>query len=206
MEFLNKIDNEKESIILKIAVDGDDILEFSKDSFMKRINNEDKICELFDLNFRDDSGDFYNVCESINVPVKLDKISLLLRLKICHYDEKINLLSMGNFLPFDAILYFYSAYDEGSFDYVKKYCDFSLDHFFQNNPIRILLRCNYDIPFLPDMNEKIIKDEEVLEFAESKNLYFFRISTFEQYESGIKELLTFIIEQSLQKKHKYKFK
>ena len=157
MEFLNKKDDEKESIIIKIAVDGDDILDFYKGSFMDRINNEDIFYESFDLNGKDHSGDFYNIYETLNVPVKLDKISLLLSLKVCHYDEEFDLLSMDNYLPFDAILYFYSAYIEESFEYLKKYCDFSLHNSIQNNPIRIIVRCNYEIPFLPDMHVKFYK-------------------------------------------------
>ena len=66
-----------------------------------------------------------------------------------------------------------------------------------------LIRSNYGII---KNNHDIVSDEEAIEFAAQNNLYFTHIDCFEKYETGLKELFSFIFTTFLKDKNKDRYK
>ena len=88
-----------------------------------------------------------------------------------------------------AFLIFYDSCDKDSFIKAK----FWIEDIFKFNPksFCVLIRNKYEL--IP--KDKIVADEEALEYAYQKNIYFSHISSFQKYETGIEELIQFSISQ-----------
>ena len=119
------------------------------------------------------------------------------------YDRMSINLKKKVFNRFNVFLLFYYGSNRESFTNVQKQFN-ELKSIFNDNPIYILIRSKYELKFDPNENEEnnIVKDEEVLEFAEENNLYYFHLAVFEKYETGIKELVEFIIKEYINRNNK----
>ena len=69
-----------------------------------------------------------------------------------------------------------------------------------NYSIFLLIRNKYDLKINQENNDNdndndndYVPDEEALEFADKNNIIFTHASSFEKYETGIKELFTLIL-------------
>ena len=94
-----------------------------------------------------------------------------------------------------AILICYDAYNRNSFnDAITLYNELKSVY---NYSIFVLIRNKYDLKINQENNDNdidndYVPDEEALEFADKNNIIFTHASSFEKYETGIKELLSFI--------------
>ncbi len=92
------------------------------------------------------------------------------------------------------ILIFYDAYDKDSFRFVKSANEQALEN--NNKAIYFLIRNKYDLSLNSDKKE-IISDEEALEFADTNNLIFVHLSSFENYGNGIDNLFDIILKENI---------
>ena len=92
----------------------------------------------------------------------------------------------------EIFIIFYDHLDRESFEEAKLYYNNFKTNYIENNPICILVSSKYDINLKSEENKNIVSEEEVLEFVDENDIFFFHISSFEKYETGINELLTFI--------------
>ena len=96
----------------------------------------------------------------------------------------------------DVILFFYDPFDKESFEIVNELLNMSKEYC-ECNPILVLICNKYDL----NMDKKaknIIKDEEVLEYAEKNKLLFSHLSIFDKCENGINELFTKIFDKYIE--------
>ena len=99
-------------------------------------------------------------------------------------------------------LIFYDAFNRQSFNTLKNYIDSILS--IDEKRIIMIARNKYELKLeSKENNIDIISDEEVLEYISNKNtnenIFFFHLSNYEKYESGINNLLEFIIIKSIKK-------
>ena len=97
-----------------------------------------------------------------------------------------------------VILIFYNHMNRNSFETAKELISWSKDRCI-NNPIYVLVCNKYQL----NMNEKtknIVRDEEVLEYAEKNDILFSHISIFDKYEDGINELFIKILNKYIKNK------
>ena len=108
-----------------------------------------------------------------------------------------------NYFNIDSInLIFYDAFNRESFNILKHISGRILS--INEKRIIIIVRSKYDLNLeSTENNIDIVSDEEVLEYLNNKNdndnIFFFHLSSYEKYESGINNLLEFIIKISLKK-------
>ena len=97
----------------------------------------------------------------------------------------------------DAFLILYDALSRKTFEKaIKIYKHIKDCNFGKEGTVFILIRSKYELNKTVQNNFKdFISDEEVLKFAEKNNLFFSHISSFEQHESGIKELFSLILKR-----------
>ena len=97
-----------------------------------------------------------------------------------------------------VILIFYNPFNRDSFKTAKELISMSKNEC-KNNIIYVLVCNKYQL----NMNEKtknIVRDEEVLEYAEKNDILFSHISIFDKYENGINELFIKIINKYIKNK------
>ena len=95
-----------------------------------------------------------------------------------------------------VILFFYNSLDKESFEIVNDFLNMSKEYC-NNTPIFVLICNKYEL----NMDKKaknIIKDEEVLRYAEENKLLFSHLSIFDKYENGINELFTKIFDKYIE--------
>ena len=112
-----------------------------------------------------------------------------------------------NYLKISSIyLIFYDAFNRESFNTLKDYSDSILS--IDEKRIIIIIRNKYELNLESTKNNiDIVSDEEVFEYINKKNIndniYFFHLSNYEKYESGINNLLEFILIKSIEKNLEY---
>ena len=106
--------------------------------------------------------------------------------------ERFKTILYGHYKNASFILIFYDALDKDSFEEAKKYCKKAKE--MNQNAIYFLIRNKYDLSLNPKKN-KIVSDEEALEFADKNNLIFTHISSFENYGNGIDNLFDLILKE-----------
>ena len=100
---------------------------------------------------------------------------------------------VNNFYRKTSIFFiFYDAFDKDSFNMAKSYFK-DIKNFGIVNPIYVLIRSKYEIALDSNDKKNIATDEEALEYAEKNNLHFFHIGIFEKYETGIIDLMKFVV-------------
>ena len=151
----------------------------------------------------DDSEEYSNEIEIEIVILFSMPNSGQLFLKIRMKNDYFSFALKDLFNRFNVFLLFYYGSNRESFTNVQKQFN-ELKSIFNDNPIYILIRSKYEVKFDPNENAEnnIVKDEEVLEFAEENNLYYFHLAVFEKYETGIKELVEFIIKEYINRNNK----
>ena len=170
-----------------------------KSAFCKRINNN---------NFNEfiESEKNYYFCITTDFAVIYIKyLNRIFKLKICDdtFKQERFKTFTHNFLKTSSIyLVFYDAFKRESFNTVKDYCDSILS--IDEKRIIIIVRNKYELNLeSTENNIDIVSDEEVLEYINIKNvndnIFFFHLSNYEKYESGINNLLEFIIIKSIKK-------
>ena len=100
-----------------------------------------------------------------------------------------------------AVLILYDVCDRQSFEMAKRICMRKAN--INKKALCFLIRSNYGII---KNNHDIVSDEEAIEFAAQNNLYFTHIDCFEKYETGLKELFSFIFTIFLKDKNKDRYK
>ena len=107
--------------------------------------------------------------------------------------EKYRKLSSFFMEDADVVLFFYNSLSRESLEIAKEFIKASKERGIYNL-IPCLICSKYEL----NMGNKfidIIKDEEVLEYAEENNIIFSHISIFDQYENGINELFIKILDR-----------
>ena len=170
-----------------------------KTAFRKRLdyNNYNK--------FMEDEKNL-NFCISTDmIIIYIKYLNRIFKLKI--FDDNIKQERYRTFthdyLKLSSIyLLFYDAFNRKSFNTLKDYIDCILS--MDEKRIIIIIKSKYDLKLeSKENNIDIVTDEEVLEYIYNKNvkdnIFFFHLSNYEKYESGINDLLEFIIVKSIQK-------
>ena len=97
----------------------------------------------------------------------------------------------------NVILIFYDALNRISFNKAKTYYQEYIS--VNADVMAIFIRSKYELKGKNILD--IVSDEEVLEFIDNKpNSFFFHLSCFEKYETGINNLIEFIIIQIIKNK------
>ena len=116
------------------------------------------------------------------------------KLQIFDFSGKVRFKTIlyGHYNNASFILIFYDALDKDSFEEAKNYYKKAKE--INQNAIYFLIRNKYDLSLNPKKN-KIVSDEEALEFADTNNLIFTHISSFENYGNGIDNLFDLILKE-----------
>ena len=147
----------------------------------------------------------------------LSTIGIDLSFSLIKYKEKIFQLKICDFAGWGncyesnkalikgsvAVLLFYNAFYRHSFNKAK---DLYETYFpINKDAVFILVRSKYEVNLDPVIKNKyFVSDEEALEYINDKNnFYFAHISSFEKYETGIKNLIEIILFYYLKNKNKF---
>ena len=167
-----------------------------KSAFRKRLQykNYTEYMKVKNLNFCLDP-DF--------ILVYIKYLNRLFKLKIFDNYRHERLPFAHNYFNTNSInLIFYDAFNRESFNILNHISGRILS--INEKRIIILVRSKYELNLKSTGNNiDIVSDEEVLEYLNNKNdndnIFFFHLSSYEKYESGINNLLEFIIKISLKK-------
>ena len=191
MDFIEKSNNYNK--FLNFVILGDTFV--GKTILSKRIKIINKNLSLLPLEYRRAiSPDF----EDCYIKMK-DKI---IRISFWDCDADVDIPRMGIGFPSrsEAFLILYDALSRKSFEKAMKIYKYISICISREKAIYILVRSKYELNKDKQGNENIfVSDEEALEFAEENNIFFCHISSFEQHESGIKELFSLILKNYLLK-------
>ena len=171
-----------------------------KSAFRKRI-------QYYNNNYKEFMEDQKNLFFYINTDSILIYIKYLNRIfKLKIFDnagqERFRTFT-HNYLKISSIyLIFYDAFNRESFNTLKDYIDSILS--IDEKRIIIIVRNKYELNIEHIKNNiDIVSDEEVFEYINKKNIndniFFFHLSNYEKYGSGINNLLEFIIIKSIKK-------
>ena len=126
-------------------------------------------------------------------------VKIKIKNKILHFQlwdtcgQELYQALVRNFYRNTSIFFiFYDASDKDSFNRAKSYFE-DVKNVDNNNPIYVLIRSKYEIKLNPKYKKDIVTDEEAIEYAEKNNLHFFHIGIFEKYETGIIDLMKFVV-------------
>ena len=191
MEFINgepkQIDYD-----IKIIMSGK---EEEKYIFLERLIMNDKVSSKLDISFDPIGFDSKSKCIKFK--------NKIFRLYIFNYygiELGYNIIRCS-----DVFLLFYDAYDRYSFEKVKNKVKYIYEQYeLQNNNfncILFLIRSKYELS-LKSQNDDYVSDEEAMEYADKNNMLFTHISSFEKYDSGIKNLLNLILIEYLRRNKK----
>ena len=192
MEILEN--SNKYDIYWKVLLLG--VSNIGKSAFRKRLdyNNYNQFME-YEKN--------YNFCiNTDNITIYIKYLNRIFKLQI--FDdagqERYRTFT-PNYLKLSSIyLLFYDAFNRKSFNTLKDYSDIILS--LDEKRIILIVRSKYELNLeSKENNMDIVSDEEVLEYIDNKNnnnnIFFFHLSNYEKYETGINNLLEFIIIKSL---------
>ena len=181
---------EKNAIKIKLSVIGDECT--GKSIFLKYLNNN-----------KLDKSEYVEYIPTSGAAYFLKR--LIYKNKIYSFEfwdnagnikyRSLNMIFVSNS---KVILIFYNHMNRNSFETAKELISWSKDRCI-NNPIYVLVCNKYQL----NMNEKtknIVRDEEVLEYAEKNDILFSHISIFDKYEDGINELFIKILNKYIQNK------
>ena len=130
---------------------------------------------------------FQFITKNIKVNNKIIKVQIW----DCSGDEVYKDLIRQFYKNTKAFLILYDYNDRNSFEKAKFYIhDVEMN---QKDKLYFLIRIRYELK--SKENNDFVSDEEALEFAYEKDAYFFHISIFEKYETGIYELFKLLIEK-----------
>ena len=178
-------------------------LDVGKSAFRKRIdyNNYNQ--------FMDNQKNYNFGINTDNIVIYIKYLNRIFKLKI--FDDNIKQERYRTFthdyLKLSSIyLIFYDAFNRESFNILKDYSNIILT--IDEKRIIIIIRSKYDLNLeSKENNIDKVTDEEVLEYINNKNvkdnIFFFHLSNYEKYETGINNLLEFIIIKSIEKNLKY---
>ena len=192
MEFINgepkQIDYD-----IKIIMSGK---EEEKYIFLERLIMNDKVSSKLDFSFDPIGFDSKSKCIKFK--------NKIFRLYIFNYygiELGYNIIRCS-----DVFLLFYDAYDRYSFEKVRDKVKYIYDEHYEQqnnnfNCILFLIRSKYELS-LKSQNDDYVSDEEAMEYADKNNMLFTHISSFEKYDSGIKNLLNLILIEYLRRNNK----
>ena len=104
--------------------------------------------------------------------------------------ERFKMLNRVFYKESDVILLFYDSFNKQSFEEIKEfYKDCRLHN---ENCKYIVIRDKYDLKL---ENKEYVSDEEVLEFADKRNIFFVHMSPYEKYETGIDDLIYLLLNE-----------
>ena len=181
---------EKNAIKIKLSVIGDECT--GKSIFLKYLNNN-KLDKSEYVEYIPTSGAAYFL-KTLIYKNKIYKFNIWDNAGNIRF-RQLNIIFLRNS---KVILIFYNHMNRNSFETAKELISWSKDRCI-NNPIYVLVCNKYQL----NMNEKtknIVRDEEVLEYAEKNDILFSHISIFDKYEDGINELLIKILNKYIQNK------
>ena len=192
MEFLDNTKNYYNEIIIKIVIVGK--IETGKSFFSIRMDSKNYLeFKGMDLTYNPTIG-FEYFCKKVKVKNKIFKIHIW---NTCGGEIYKGIIT-GFYGNANLFLIFYDAFDRNSFDIAKSYLE-DIKTYSNENQIGVLVRCKYENKLNFINNENIVTDEEALEYADKNDLYFFHIAIYEKYETGINELIEFILNQYIKK-------
>ena len=167
--------------------------------FRKRINYNNNYKE-----FMEDQKNHFFYINTDFIIIYIKYLNRIFKLKIFDNagQERFRTFT-HNYLKISSIyLIFYDAFNRESFNTLKDYSDSILS--IDEKRIIIIVRSKYELNLEhTENNINIVSDEEVFEYINKKNIndniFFFHLSNYEKYESGINNLLEFIIIKSIKK-------
>ena len=174
----------------KILLLGSDLV--GKSAFCKRI--------MFNYNYDDFLKSQSNYLTTIGIDFVVTFIKYLnKKFKLLFWDtagqERFSINTNTYMKNCPAILIFYDSFNRNSFNKAKQLCEKAIS--LNKNSIKIIIRSKYELKVEPKKNNiDIVSDEEVLEYINNRNnIFFFHLSNFEKYESGINKIIEFILFQ-----------
>ena len=188
MEYLDEGINYSDEISVKVIVLGKSLV--GKSFSLNRMKNKNY------LEFKDSNQVYIS---TIGFEFYLKKIKINNKVLALHFwdtaDLQIYSSLISNFyINAPIFLIFYNTFDRDSFDRAKLYFKEIKDNTNNINQIKVLVRSKYEINL--KTNEKdFVTDEEALEYADKNKMYFAHIATYEKYETGINELIEFIVKE-----------
>ena len=189
MIFLGK--EEKCDNLLEIIIVGQ--IRVGKTIFAKRLESNDY------YEFKSLPMDYYPTIgfDYMNKNIKIKNKKYTLNFMVFSGNQVYERLISSLYKKANIFLIFYDCFEPESFE-IAKTCYNQIKAFLKkekitNNKIYCLVRNKYELNIIPNENKNIITDEEVLEFANENKIYFAHASSLEKYETGIKELLEFVI-------------
>ena len=193
MEFIDNNKNYDNELKLKVTIVG--LSESGKSKSITRLNSNN----YYDFKKIQDN---YQITVGFEFETKKIRIkSKVFTLQIWDtcgqpiYDSLIQ-----NFYKNSNIFFiFYNSFNIESFEKAKQYFDDIRNYLIDENKICILVSSKYEINLKPDEYKNIVSDEEAMEFADKNNIYFYHISSFEKYSTGINELIFFALLEYLKK-------
>ena len=191
MEFVKDI--KKINYLVKIVLLGE--CATGKTFFVNRINNDCKyfesIKENLQLNF---NGAFDFISRIIKFKNRIFKVQIWHPSGARDKELGVKLLLKRSF----AILLFYDGFDKKTFERVKALYEENYPRY--KDVIFILIRNKYDKSLKPEEECKdFISDEKVLEYADKNNIFFKHLSIFEKYDTGINNIIEFILNKYIQR-------
>ena len=188
MEYLDEGINYSDEISVKVIVLGKSLV--GKSFSLNRMKNKNY------LEFKDSNQVYIS---TIGFEFYLKKIKINNKVLALHFwdtaDLQIYSSLISNFyINAPIFLIFYNTFDRDSFDRAKLYFKEIKDNTNNINQIKVLVRSKYEINL--KTNEKdFVTDEEALEYSDKNKMYFAHIATYEKYETGINELIEFIVKE-----------
>ena len=183
MEFLDASMDYPNEIKIKVLIVGK--CETGKSTFGLRLNT--KNYSALDKSYQATIG-----FEFFSAKIKIKN-------KILHFQlwdtggQELYQSLISNFYQNTSIFFiFYDASDKDSFNRAKSFYK-DIKNADNKNPIYVLIRSRYEIALNSNDKKNIVTDEEALEYAEKNNLHFFHIGIFEKYETGIIDLMKFVV-------------
>ena len=170
-----------------------------KSAFRKRINYKNNYNEFIE----DQKNLFFYINLDFHI-IYIKYLNRIFKLKIFDNagQERFRTFT-HNYLKLSSIyLIFYDAFNRESFNTLKDYSDKILS--IDEKRIIIIVRSKYELNLEYTKNNiDIVSDEEVFEYINNKNInnniFFFHLSNYEKYGSGINNLLEFLIIKSIKK-------
>ena len=101
----------------------------------------------------------------------------------------------------DVYLLFYNPLSRKSFERIKNILNIMKLNEQKKDSIYILIESKYDIKKENDTNKNIVSEEEALEYADKNNLVFCHLSNKVEYEKGINEIFSKILNLYLKNKY-----
>ena len=192
----HKIENKEDYKTIYVTLLG--IHGIGKTQFVDRLINQNY------TKFKEQAKVLHQTPLSIELEVKYQNNKFILHIQDTSGYARAEFFNKKYCKNSDIILLFYDSlnntFPNYSYDNLDYYKRLAKDNA-KEDTIFGLIRIKYD-NYIKKEEEDFVPDEDVLEFADKNNFFFFHLGIFQKYETGIKELIKKIIDEYIKKINK----